>query len=64
MVTVPREPGALVIFRGCTSVHSVSPVEGDRERLMAVFVYEDRPGVVGDPDVNRTVYGPRTAAPQ
>lgn len=64
VVTVPREPGALVLFRGCTSVHSVSPVEGATERLMAVFVYEDEPGVIGDPEVNRTVYGPRTAAAQ
>ena len=62
VVTVPRAPGALVLFRGCTSVHCVSPVEGERERLMAVFVYEDEPGVVGDPEVNRTVYGPRTQA--
>ncbi|MCP5082669.1 MAG: hypothetical protein GY948_13360 [Alphaproteobacteria bacterium] len=64
VVTVPREPGALVIFRGCTSVHCVSPVEGDTDRLMAVFVYEDEPGVIGDPEVNRTVYGPRTALAQ
>ncbi len=64
VVTVPREPGALVIFRGCTSVHCVSPVEGEKERLMAVFVYEDEPGVIGDPEVNRTVYGPRTQAAQ
>lgn len=58
--TVPREPGALVIFRGTHSVHRVTPVEGSRQRLMAVFVYETEPGVVGDPEVNATVYGPRT----
>lgn len=62
VVTVPREPGALVIFRGCTSVHRVTEVRGDTDRLMAVMVYEDRPGVTGDPEVNRTVYGPRTGA--
>lgn len=63
--TVPREPGALVIFRGCNSLHRVTEVAGDRLRLMSVFVYEDRPGVTGDPGVNETVYGPRTrpAAP-
>ncbi|NNF78641.1 MAG: hypothetical protein HKN05_11495 [Rhizobiales bacterium] len=64
VVTVPREPGALVIFRGCTSVHCVCPVEGATDRLMAVFVYEDEPGVIGDPEVNLTVYGPRTALAQ
>lgn len=62
VITVPREPGALVIFRGCTSVHRVTEVQGEKERLMAVMVYEDKPGVVGDPEVNRTVYGPRVAA--
>lgn len=55
--TVSREPGELTIFRGCNSLHRVSPVHGDRKRLMAVFVYEAEPGIVGDPEVNMTVYG-------
>jgi hypothetical protein len=63
VVTVPRTPGALVIFRGCNSVHRVTTVAGNQPRLMAVFVYETEPGVVGDPEVNETVYGPRTRAP-
>lgn len=54
---VSREPGELTIFAGCNSLHRVSPVAGDRLRMMAVFVYESEPGVVGDPQVNRTVYG-------
>ena len=62
VVTVPREPGALVIFRGCNSVHRVTPVRGSTQRLMTVLVYETEPGVIGDPEVNETVYGPRTAA--
>lgn len=56
---VGRSPGSLVIFRGDRSVHRVSPVEGDTLRLMAVFVYEPKPGVVGLPEVNATIYGPR-----
>ena len=55
--TVSRDVGELTIFRGCNSLHRVSPVGGTRERLMAVFVYETEPGVVGDPEVNMTVYG-------
>jgi len=55
--TVSRAAGELTIFRGCNSLHRVSPVEGDRARLMAVFVYEETPGVTGDPEVNMTVYG-------
>ena len=55
--TVSREAGELTIFRGCNSLHRVSPVAGDRLRMMAVFVYEEEPGIRGDPEVNRTVYG-------
>jgi len=59
VIQVPRAPGSLVIFRGDRSVHRVSPIEGDRLRLMAVLVYEKQPGVMGRPEVNATVYGPR-----
>ena len=59
---IAREPGALCLFRGCNSLHRVSPVEGPRMRIMGVFVYETEPGVVGDPQVNETVYGPRPRA--
>jgi hypothetical protein len=55
--SVGRSEGELTIFRGCNSLHRVSPVEGSRDRLMAVFVYESEPGVMGDPEVNMTVYG-------
>lgn len=60
VVTVPRDQRALVIFRGARSVHRVTPVSGKTKRFMAVFVYEKEPGVLGDPEVNETVYGPRT----
>lgn len=56
-VSVAREAGSLCIFRGCNSLHRVSPVEGDTTRIMGVFVYENEPNVVGDPEVNATVYG-------
>jgi hypothetical protein len=59
VIQVPRAPGSLVIFRGDRSVHRVSPIEGDRLRLMAVLVYEQKPGVMGRPEVNATIYGPR-----
>ena len=55
--TVSREAGELTIFRGCNSLRRVSPVAGDRLRMMAVFVYEEEPGIRGDPEVNQTVYG-------
>ncbi len=59
IVPVGREPGALCIFRGCNSLHRVSPVAGDTMRIMGVFVYETQAGVVGDAEVNETVYGVR-----
>lgn len=55
--SVGRDEGELTIFRGCNSLHRVTPVEGLRDRLMAVFVYETEPGIKGDPEVNMTVYG-------
>ncbi|MSP81603.1 MAG: 2OG-Fe(II) oxygenase [Alphaproteobacteria bacterium] len=61
VISVDRVPGALVIFRGDRSAHRVSPVKGDTLRLMCVMVYEPKPGVVGRPEVNATVYGPRTS---
>jgi len=55
--TVSRQAGELTIFRGCNSLHRVSPVRGNQRRIMAVLVYETQPNVVGDPQVNMTVYG-------
>ena len=60
-VQVSREPGSLCIFRGCNSLHRVSAVSGSRMRLMGVFVYEYQPGVVGNQEVNETIYGSRVA---
>jgi hypothetical protein len=57
VVRVSRAQGELVIFRGCNSAHRVTPVEGNRLRLMCVMVYETEPGIIGDPVVNQTVYG-------
>ena len=61
VVSIGREPGALCIFRGCNSLHRVTPVRGDTLRIMGVFVYEFRPGLIGDAEVNATIYGPRVA---
>lgn len=57
VVRISRAQGELVIFRGCNSAHRVTPIVGNRLRLMCVMVYETEPGVVGDAVVNQTVYG-------
>jgi len=62
IVSVGREPGALCIFRGCNALHRVSEVRGTTMRIMGVFVYEREPGVLGDPEINATIYGPRVEA--
>jgi hypothetical protein len=38
--------GTLNIFRGKNTAHKVGTVKGSRERIIAVFSYFDRPGVV------------------
>ena len=62
VIQVGREPGELCIFRGCHSLHRVTPVAGDGLRIMGVFVYEFQPGIVGDPKVNATIYGARVSS--
>jgi hypothetical protein len=39
-------PGALNVFRGVNTLHRVVPVAGPVERLVAIFSFYDRPGVV------------------
>ncbi|NQV43387.1 MAG: hypothetical protein HQ501_00680 [Rhodospirillales bacterium] len=63
VVRIPRALGSLCIFRGCNSLHRVTAVEAGPMRMMAVFVYEAQPGVIGDPTANATTYGPRAVAP-
>jgi len=40
-VKVPMEPGDFVLFCGRHSLHRVTPVEGERERLMLLMSYDD-----------------------
>ncbi|MFT7686880.1 MAG: hypothetical protein ACI9FB_002228 [Candidatus Azotimanducaceae bacterium] len=61
IISVGREPGALCIFKGSNSLHRVTPVQGDKLRIMGVFVYEFSPGVMGDAEVNETIYGTRVS---
>ncbi len=39
-------PGTLNVFKGRNTAHRVTPVRGARERIIAVFSYYERPGVV------------------
>ena len=52
--------GTLNVFRGKNTAHKVSTVKGGRERMIAVFSYFDRPGVVFSREDQMGFYG-RTA---
>ena len=43
--TLPLAPGTLNVFKGRNTAHRVTPVEGERERIIAVFSYYERPDV-------------------
>jgi hypothetical protein len=55
------EPGALNVFLGRNTAHRVSTVEGERERMIAVFSFYEQPGVVFTDEENLGFYG-RTAS--
>jgi len=40
----PMQPGDLTVFKGDASLHRVTPVEGDRRRIVALFCYDQQPG--------------------
>lgn len=54
--------GDLQLFLGRYSLHQVTAVRGQRERLVLVLSYADRPGVIGPLDRTRSVYGRVTEA--
>jgi hypothetical protein len=53
-------PGTLNVFAGMNTLHRVSKVRGARSRLVAVYSYYDRPGVMFSDEERRGFYG-RTA---
>lgn len=50
-------PGTLNVFRGRNTPHCVTPVEGATDRVIAVFSYYPRPGVVFSPEERLGFYG-------
>ena len=51
------EPGALNVFKGVNTIHRVVPVVGSVERVVAIFSYFDRPGVLFSPEEQKGFYG-------
>ncbi len=50
-------PGTLNVFRGKHTAHRVTPAQGPRARMIAVFSYYERPGVQFSPEERVGFYG-------
>ena len=50
-------PGTLNVFRGINTPHRVTKIKGNRERIIAVFSYYDRPGVTFSAEEQIGFYG-------
>jgi hypothetical protein len=55
--TLPLAPGTLNVFKGKNTIHRVSPPAGARDRIVAVFSYYERPGVVFSREERIGFYG-------
>jgi hypothetical protein len=53
----PLASGTLNVFKGRNTAHRVTPVIGGRERIIAVFSYYERPGVMFTPEERIGFYG-------
>ncbi|MSP81815.1 MAG: arpA protein [Alphaproteobacteria bacterium] len=54
--------GTLSVFRGQRALHRVSPVDGGRSRLIALFSYDRRPGMMFPREVHLGAFGRTLAA--
>jgi len=57
----PLTAGTLSLFKGKNTAHRVTPVEGDRPRLVAVFSFYENPGVRFSAAERRGFYGRASA---
>ena len=51
------EPGTLVLFRGRESIHRVTPVQGEKTRMLAVLAYNSQPDIALSESARMTFYG-------
>lgn len=58
--TLKLSAGTLNVFRGKNTAHKVSTIKGERERIIAVFSYFDRPGVMFSKEDQIGFYGRST----
>ena len=51
------QQGDLQFFKGRYSLHRVSPVNGNLQRHTAIFAYTEKPGVIGNIERTRQLFG-------
>ncbi len=54
---LPNRPGTLLVFAGRRSLHRVSPIAGERSRLVVLMGYDTAPGTRSTPGLQRARYG-------
>ncbi|WP_305983697.1 2OG-Fe(II) oxygenase [Roseibium sp. MMSF_3544] len=54
---IELEPGTLNVFKGKNTAHRVTPVHGNVERIIAVFSFFERPGVLFSDEERIGFYG-------
>ena len=55
--TMNVTPGTLNVFRGRNTAHKVNTVKGPRERIISVFTYYEKPGVMFTREEQLGFYG-------
>lgn len=55
--TLMMDAGTLVLFRGRNAAHRVTPVEGNRTRMLAVLAYNTEPGISLSESARMTFFG-------
>ena len=55
--TLAMDAGALVLFRGRNSMHRVTPVKGNRTRMLVVLAYNTEPGISLSESARMTFFG-------
>ncbi len=55
--SLAMQAGTLVLFRGRNSIHRVTPVIGERTRMLVVLAYNTEPGVALSESARMTFYG-------
>lgn len=55
--TLPLAPGTLNVFKGKNTAHRVTPSQGERSRIIAVFSYYEEPNVRFSAPEQRGFYG-------